>query len=77
MMQHIPIFGQSSMDLYKLSLFCNWHFLNLDNAFEVVVGASSRSLFFYSDLGGSGVVGNQVRDLLRKVNFIRRGVGSQ
>ena len=62
---------------YKFSFHCNWRFINLNAAFEAVVGATSRSLFVYSDVGGSGVVGNQVTDLLREVNFIRRGFGIQ
>ena len=51
--------------------------MNLNKAFEVVVGVSSRPLFIYSDVGSSGVVGNQVTDLLREVNFKREGKGSQ
>ena len=67
----------SSETYYKFSYHCNWRFINLNAAFEAVVGATSRSLFVYSDVGGSGVVGNQVTDLLREVNFIRRGFGIQ
>ena len=62
---------------YRFSYHCNWRFINLNSAFEEVIGSSSRSLFVYSDVGGSGVVGNQVTDLLREVNFIRRGAGVQ
>ena len=64
-------------DFLKLSSYCNWRFLNLNDAFKVVVGNSSRSLFVYSDVARSGVVGNQVTDLLREVNLIRRGDGVQ
>ena len=62
---------------YQFSYHCNWRFINLNAAFQAIVGATSRSLFVYSDVGGSGVVGNQVTDLLREVNFIRRGAGVQ
>ena len=62
---------------YKFSYHCNWRFINLNAAFQAVVGSTSRSLFVYSDVGGSGVVGNQVTDLLREVNFSRRGAGVQ
>ena len=62
---------------YKFSYHCNWRFINQNAAFEQVIGSTSRSLFVYSDVGGSGVVGNQVTDLLREVNFIRRGAGIQ
>ena len=61
----------------QLSFFCNWRFLNLNKAFVVVVGASARSMFVYSDVGGSGVVGNQVTNLLCEVNYKREGKGSQ
>ena len=67
----------SSETYYQFSYHCNWRFINLNAAFQAVVGATSRSLFVYSDVGGSGVVGNQVTDLLREVNFIRRGFGIQ
>ena len=56
---------------YQFSYHCNWRFINLNAAFQAIVGATSR------DVGGSGVVGNQVTDLLREVNFIRRGAGTK
>ena len=59
-----------------LGVQCNWRLINLDEAFETLFGATSRSLFVYSDVGSSGVVGNQVTDLIREVNFVRKGVGS-
>jgi len=78
----IPVFWTVSEYLpehayLKLSINCNWRFLNLNKAFEVAAGSSSRSLFVYSNVGGSSVVGNQVTDLLREVNLIRRGAGVQ
>ena len=72
-----PVFWSVFGGNVQLSIFCNWRFLNLNRAFEVVVGASSRSLFVYSDVSVSGVVGNQVTDLLREVNYQRQGKGSQ
>ena len=62
---------------YQFSYHCNWRFINLNAAFQSVVGTTSRSLFVYSDVGGSGVVGIQVTDLVREVNFIRPGAGVQ
>ena len=41
-----------------------------------MVGSTSRSLFLYSDVGGSAVVGNQVTDLLQEVNYQWTGDGS-
>ena len=60
-----------------LSCTCNWRFVNIERAFEDVVGGVARSLFVYSDAGGSTVVGNHVTDLLREVKFSSEGQGSQ
>ena len=51
--------------------------MNLNQAFEAVEGTCSLSLFVYSDVGGSSVVGYQVTDLLREVNFCRKEEGVQ
>ena len=67
----------SSSGLIRLSLTCNWKFTSLNKAFGAVVKPVKRSLFIYSDVGSSGVVGNQVTDLLREVNYKREGKGSQ
>ena len=63
--------------MIRITLNSNWRFINLDVAFQTVTGTTKRSLFVYSDVGGSGVVGNQVTDLLREVNYNREGKGSQ
>ena len=63
--------------MIDLSMTCNWRFTNLNRAFEKVLKSSKRSLFIYSDVGSSGVVGNQVTDLLREVSYKREGTGSQ
>ena len=67
----------SSNNLIRITLTCNWRFINLNASFKNVLGSTKRSLFVYSDAGGSGVVGNQVTDLLREVNYKREGKGSQ
>jgi len=59
-----------------LTMICNWRFINLEVAFKNVSGTTKRSFFVYSDVGGSGVVGNQVTDLLREVNYNRESKGS-
>ena len=63
--------------LIILSTSCNWRFINLNISFKNVAETTKRSLFVYSDVGGSGMVGYQVTDLLREVNYIRRGAGIQ
>ena len=59
----------------KISLTCNWRFINLNHSFKNMTGSKKRSLFVVRL--GSGVVGNQVTDLLREVNYKREGKGSQ
>ena len=71
-----PAFWTIYNGLMELSIYCNWRLLNINKTFEVLVGNPSRSLFVYSDVGGSGVVGNQVTDLLREVHYQRKGQGS-
>ena len=61
----------------RLTITCSWRFINLNSSFKNVTGRTQRSLFIYSDVGGSGVVGNQVTDLLREVNYKREDQGSQ
>ena len=72
-----PVFWLVDQGLLLLSCTCNWRFTNLNKGFENLTGNQSRSLFVYSDAGGSGVVGDQVTDLLREVNMIRTGAGVQ
>ena len=67
----------SGSGLIRMTLTCNWRFINLNTSFNNVLGSTKRSLFIYSHVGGSGVVGNQVTDLLREVNYEREGKGSQ
>jgi len=64
-------------DFLRLSIYCNWRFLNLNESYESLIGSSSRSLLVYSNVGGGSVVGNQVTDLLREGNLIRKGAGVQ
>ena len=71
-----PLFWKVHEGFFTLGIFCNWRLINLEQAFETLFGATSRSMFVYSDVGSSGVVGNQVTDLIREVNFVRKGVGS-
>jgi len=61
----------------QLTMTFNWRFINLNTSFKNVTGSTSRSLMIYSDVGTSGVVGNQITDLLREVNYRREGKGFQ
>lgn len=50
----------------SLSLY-NWRFLEIYKAFEKMVGKTSQSVFVYSDAVRSGIVGNQISDLLQGI----------
>lgn len=71
-----PRFWVLKEGFLHLSMLCNWRFVNMNTAFQTLVGKSSRSLFVYSDVSESSIVGNQVTDLLREVNYVRRGEGN-
>ena len=66
----------SLTDYIRLSLDVNWRFTNLNYAFEHIFGNANRSLFVYSDVGGSSVLGDQITDFIREVNYKREGKGS-
>ena len=42
-----------------------------------MVGSAARPLLVYSDVCRSGVVGNQMTDVLREIQYARKGEGSQ
>lgn len=71
----IPRFWYKEGTYFRFSYHCNWRFMNLNKAFDQLVGTTSRSLFVYSNTAQSSVIGNQVTDLLREVNYIRKGEG--
>ena len=60
----------------NLSMSCSWRFTNLNTAFRSIVGEPTRTLHVYSDVAGSIMVGNRVTDLLREVEYQRKGHGS-
>ena len=60
-----------------LSPTVNWRFINLNKAFQTMVGSTVRPLLVYSDVCRSGVVGNQMTDVLREIQYERKGKGSQ
>ena len=66
----------SLMNYIRLSLSVSWRFINLDYAFSNVFDHSTRSLYVYSDVGGSSVLGDQITDFIREVNYKREGKGS-
>ena len=60
-----------------LSRHASWRFVNVREAFANITDYKSRSLFIYSNVGQSQVVGNKVTDLLREVSYRTVGAGNQ
>ena len=60
----------------RLSMSVNWRFINLNQAFRPVMGSPTRTLHVYSGIGGNSIVGGQVTDLLREVQYKRQGRGT-
>ena len=70
-----PVFWNVEKDHFYLSGVCNWRLLNVNFAFQSLVGHKARTLLVYSDLVRSSIVGNRVTDLLREVRYERTGKG--
>ena len=61
------MFYKIEPDVLHLSTFIDWVFMDLDNAYKKAFGHNRRSMYLYSNVGRSMVVGNQVTDLLREI----------
>ena len=59
-----------------LSMSVHWRFIHLNQAFRSVIGSPMRTLHVYPDIGGSSIVGGQVTDLLREVQYKQQGRGT-
>ena len=59
-----------------LSMSVHWRFIHLNQAFRSVIGSPMRTLHVYSDIGGSSIMGGQVTDLLREVQYKQQGRGT-
>ena len=60
----------------RLSMSLHWRFIHLNQAFRSVIGSPMRTLHVFSDIGGSSIVGGQVTDLLREVQYKQQGRGT-
>ena len=60
----------------KLTNYIRLSFHEPYYAFEHIFGNASRSLFVYSDVGASSMLGDQITDFIREVNYKREGKGS-
>ena len=57
----------------RLSMSVHWWFIHLNQAFRSVIGSPMCTLHIYSDIGGSSIMGGQVTDLLREVQYKQQG----
>ena len=60
----------------RLSMSVHWRFIHLNQAFRSVISSPMRTLHVYSDIRGSSIVGGQVTDLLREVQYKQQGRGT-
>ena len=56
-----------------IGIWVNWRFFNLNSAFTRVIGTSTRTFHFYSDVCASSLMGNSVKDLFREIRYKREG----
>ena len=65
-----PTFWLLDASHLKLSMSCNWRFVNLNTKFRPTKEfAPERSLFVHCDAGVSRMVGNRVTNVLREINY--------
>ena len=73
----IPRWANGSLQNYiHLCMEDSWRLLHLDYAFENVFGRSTCPLYVYSDENASTVLGDQITDFIRELNYKREGKGS-
>ena len=65
------IFWKDIGDDVQLSVFCNWRFVNLNEAFRANWQVDDRTLYALSDVVSSSIVGDKTEDLLRSFHYKR------
>ena len=65
-----PAFWSVDGQYFQESMSCNWRFVNLNAKFHPTKEfAPTRSLFVHCNAGTSRMVGNQVTDVLREIQY--------
>ena len=65
-----PLFWKVEGDYVKLSMTCNWRFVNLNNTFRPSLEFPAvRPLHVYCNVGTSSMVGGRITDLLREIKY--------
>ena len=63
------IFWKVVGDDIQLSVFCNWRFINLNEAFRAHWSIDDRTFYVLSDVVSSSIVGDKTEDLLRAFHY--------
>ena len=63
------IFWKVDGDFIRLSVFCNWRFVNLNEAFRAHWSIDDLTLYVLSDVVSSSIVGDKTEDLLRSFHY--------
>ena len=66
------IFWKEDGEDVRLSVFCNWRFVNLNEAFRANWQVDDRTLYALSDVASSSIVGDKTEDLLRSFHYKRQ-----
>ena len=66
------IFWKEVGEDIQLSVFCNWRFVNLNEAFRTNWQVDDRTLYALSDVVSSSIVGDKTEDLLRSFHYKRQ-----
>ena len=56
--------------------YCNWVLYGMEYYFRQLFGSPARSLYLYTDIGQSQIVGNEKSDLLREFPYVKESEGS-
>ena len=62
-------FYEGDADGLRLSVFCNWHFINLDESFRQAYGQYKRVLYVNSNVGEPSIIGGKLTTLLREIPY--------
>ena len=54
---------------FQLTMKAKWRFVHLNRMYEDITGQCKRTVYVYTNIGKSTIVGDQIVDLLREVEY--------
>ena len=54
---------------FQLTMKAKWRFVHLNRTYENITGQCKRTVYVYTNIGKSTIVGDQIVDLLREVEY--------